>query len=170
MFVVAKSWATKTLTCLLWQIYKDGRLSQLDSLPQFETHSTILSKMHKNQVLGKEELTKFESSLQPHQQAIMGDGLTIMERGVVEHNLIAVSKIYQTIYVSELALVLGVTSEKAEKIAAAMIMEGALSGSIDQVEGLVEFETEETGNAAWDRSISSFCVELNRVTDTIRSQ
>lgn len=100
----------------------------------------------------------------------MGDGLTIMERGVVEHNMIAVSKIYQTIYVSELALVLGVTPEKAEKIAAAMIMEGSLSGSIDQVEGLVEFEPEETENAVWDRSISSFCVELNRVTDVIRSQ
>lgn len=155
---------------LLCKIYKDERLSQLDSLPQFETHSTILSKMYKHQVLGKEELKKFESSLQPHQQAIMGDGLSIMERGVVEHNMISVSKIYQSIYVSELALVLGVTSDKAEKIAAAMIMEGSLSGSIDQVEGLVEFEAEETANAAWDRSISSFCVELNRITDVIRSQ
>lgn len=155
---------------VLGHIYKDERLSQLDSLPQFETHSTILSKMYKHQVLGKEELKKFESSLQPHQQAIMGDGLSIMERGVVEHNMISVSKIYQSIYVSELALVLGVTSDKAEKIAAAMIMEGSLSGSIDQVEGLVEFEAEETANAAWDRSISSFCVELNRITDVIRSQ
>lgn len=126
--------------------------------------------MYKNQVLGKEELKKFESSLQPHQQAVMGDGLTIMERGVVEHNMIAVSKIYQSIYFSELALVLGVTSDKAERIAAAMVMEGSLSGSIDQVEGLVEFEVDETENAAWDRNISSFCVELNRITDIIRSQ
>lgn len=126
--------------------------------------------MYKNQVLGKEEMTKFEASLQPHQQAIMGDGLTIMERGVVEHNMIAVSKIYKSIYVSELALVLGVTSEKAEKIAAAMIMEGALAGSIDQVDGLVEFETEESPNSLWDKSISSFCVELNRITDNIRAQ
>ncbi len=126
--------------------------------------------MFKNQVLGKEELTKFEASLQPHQQAIMGDGLTIMERGVVEHNMIAVSKIYQSIYVSELALVLNVTSAKAEKIAAAMIMEGSLAGSIDQVEGLVEFEPQDSPNAVWDRSISNFCVELNRITDSIRSQ
>ena len=153
------------------KICKDERLSQLDSLPQFETHSTILTKMYKNQVLGKEELTKFEASLQPHQQAIMGDGLTIMERGVVEHNMIAVSKIYQSIYVQDLALVLGVTPHKAEKIAAAMIMEGSLAGSIDQVEGLVEFDiVEDSPNAMWDRSMASFCVELNRITDTIRSQ
>lgn len=126
--------------------------------------------MYKNQVLGKEELTKFESTLQPHQQAVMGDGLTIMERGVVEHNMIAVSKIYQTIYLSELALILGVSPDRAEKIAANMIMDGSLPGSIDQVLGLVEFETEETPNATWDKSISTFCVELNRITDAIQSR
>lgn len=124
--------------------------------------------MYKNQLLGKEELTKFEASLQPHQQATMGDGLTIMERGVVEHNMIAVSKIYQSIYVSELALALGVIPEKAEKIAATMIMDGSLSGSIDQVEGLVIFDRESSPGATWDRNISNFCVELNRITDAIQ--
>jgi COP9 signalosome complex subunit 4 len=152
------------------QIYKDGRLPQLDGIPQFETHSTILKKMYTNQILGKEELTKFESSLQPHQKAIMGDGLTIMERGVVEHNMIAVSKIYQSIYVSELANVLGVAEDKAEKIAAGMIMDGSLNGSIDQVDGLVEFQSDDSAHITWDKSISSFCVELNRVTDAIQSK
>lgn len=155
---------------VLGHIYKDERLFQLDSIPQFETHSTILSKMYKNQVLDKEELIKFEASLQPHQRAVMGDGLTIMERGVVEHNMIAVSKIYQSIYVSELALVLGVHEDKAEKIAASMIMEGSLPGSIDQVEGLVEFESEDNAQVTWDKAISNFCVELNRVTDALQSQ
>jgi COP9 signalosome complex subunit 4 len=126
--------------------------------------------MYKNQVLGKEELIKYESSLQLHQRAIMGDGLTIMERGVVEHNMIAVSKIYRSIYVSELALVLGVSAGKAEKIAASMIMEGSLAGSIDQVDGLVEFEPEDSANTMWDKSISNFCVELNRVTDAIQTK
>ena len=125
--------------------------------------------MYKNQILGKEELIKFEESLQPHQRAVMGDGLTIMERGVVEHNMIAVSKIYQTIYVSELAAVLGVNASKAEKIAASMIMEGSLAGSIDQVEGLVEFEPEDSAHNVWDKAISSFCVELNKVTDAIQA-
>lgn len=99
----------------------------------------------------------------------MGDGLTLMERGVVEHNMLAVSKIYQSIYVSELSLVLGVDASKAEKIAASMIMEGSLAGSIDQVEGLVEFQPEDSAHATWDKSISNFCVELNRVMDAIQS-
>jgi COP9 signalosome complex subunit 4 len=154
---------------VLGHIYKDPRLSQLDSIPQFETHSTILSKMYKNHLLGKDELVKFESSLQPHQKAVMGDGLTIMERGVVEHNMMAVSGIYQSIYISELALKLGVNHEKAEKIAASMIMDGSLEGSIDQVASILYFYSDDTPNASWDKAISSFCLELNHITDTIQS-
>jgi COP9 signalosome complex subunit 4 len=99
----------------------------------------------------------------------LGDGLTIMERGIVEHNMIAVSKIYESIYISELARAVGVTAAKAEKIAATMIMDGSLSGTIDQVEGLVVFDRETFPNATWDKNISAFCVELNRITDVIQS-
>ena len=124
--------------------------------------------MYKQQILQPEELKKFEASLQPHQKAVMGDGLTIMERGVMEHNMIAVSKIYQSIYVSELALVLGVSPHKAEKVAARMIMDESLTGSIDQVEGLLEFHSDDSAHMTWDKSISSFCEELNQVTDAIQ--
>ena len=125
--------------------------------------------MFKSQILGKEELVKFEASLQTHQKAIMGDGLTIMERGVLEANMLAVSRIYQSIYLNELAVKLGVSNEKAEKVAATMITEGSLEGSIDQVSNLVEFYTEETPDASWDRGISSFCMELNRVTESVQA-
>ena len=124
--------------------------------------------MYKQQILQPEELKKFEASLQPHQKAVMGDGLTIMERGVMEHNMIAVSKIYQSIYFSELALVLGVSAHKAEKVAASMIMDESLTGSIDQVEGLLEFHSDDSAHMAWDKSISSFCEGLNQVTDAIQ--
>lgn len=154
---------------ILQHLYKDSRLHQLDSISQFETHATILTKMFKSQILGKEELVKFEASLQTHQKAIMGDGLTIMERGVLEANMLAVSRIYQSIYLNELAVKLGVSNEKAEKVAATMITEGSLEGSIDQVSNLVEFYTEETPDAAWDRGISSFCMELNRVTESVQA-
>lgn len=83
--------------------------------------------------------------------------------------MLAVSGIYQSIYVGELALKLGVTHEKAEKLAAAMIMDGSLQGSIDQVSGLVEFYSELSPNTAWDKAITSFCMELNSVTDSIQS-
>ena len=123
-----------------------------------------------NHLLRKEELVKFEESLLPHQSAIMGDGLTIVERGVVEHNMIAVSILYRSIYVKELANILGVDERKAEKIASSMIMEGSLNGSIDQIEGLLEFHTDESQQNFWDGSITSFCIELNRVADAIKAE
>ena len=126
--------------------------------------------MYTHQVLRKEELVKFEETLADHQRAIMGDGLTIMERGVVEHNMIAVSSLYRSIYVETLANILGVDARKAEKIAASMIMEGSLHGSIDQMEGLLEFHTEESSQGYWDGSITSFCIELNRVADAIKAE
>jgi COP9 signalosome complex subunit 4 len=156
---------------VLGHIYKDVRLTQLDGIPQFETHRTILTKMYKCQILAKEELVRFESTLQPHQRAVMGDGLTIMERGVIEQNMLAVAGIYGSIYVNELALKLGVSDSMAEKLAAAMIVDGSLTGSIDEVAGLVEFHsTDETPNSTWDRAVSSFCMDLNRITDTIVAQ
>jgi len=155
---------------VLGLVFKDPRLHQLDAIPSFEAHSAILSKMYKHQVLRKEELTKFESSLATHQQAMMGDGLTIMERSVIEHNMIAVSKLYRSIYFTELGLVLGVSRNKAEKVAATMIMDGGLNGSIDQVDGLLNFEKEESPQAFRDKSITSFCGELNRISDMIQAE
>jgi PCI domain len=83
--------------------------------------------------------------------------------------MIAVSILYRTVYLEDLARILGVSTAKAEKIAATMIMDGSLKGSMDQADGLLEFEVEETPDVAWDRSIETFCVELNHVTDAIKA-
>jgi len=155
---------------ILGSVFKDERLSQLDAMPEFETHSAVLTKMYMNHVLRKEELLKFEDSLAPHQKAIMGDGLTIVERAVIEHNMVAVSKLYTSIYFSELGGILGVEAERAEKIAAKMIMDGSLLGSIDQVDSLLSFEGAESALLSWDEAITSFCVQLNRVTDAVRGE
>jgi COP9 signalosome complex subunit 4 len=154
---------------ILAHIYKDNRLDQLDSISGMESHSKILKKMYMHQILQPQELVQFEASLMDHQKAIMGDGLTIMERGVIEHNMVAVGNLYQAIYFTELARILGVSPEKAEMTAANMIMDGSLRGSIDQVEGLLEFEDEEEEDVVLDRAITGFCTELNNVTDAIKA-
>lgn len=154
---------------VLHNIAGDKRVGMLSEIPEFSTHANILHKMCTYQILRPNELKEFEESLAEHQKAVMGDGLTIMERGVVEHNMIAVSKLYETIYLSELAFILNVDNSKAEKIATSMIMEGALNGYIDQVDGILEFEANETPLERWDRSISNFCTELNAVTDAVKA-
>lgn len=154
-------------------VYKDERLQQLDSIPQFQSHSSVLTKMYLNRIVQKQELEQFESSLADHQKAIMADGLTIVERGVLEHNMVAVSHLYKSIYFSQLAELLGVVDcEKAEKVAAKMITDGLLSGSIDEMEGVLYFHPpakDESSLLRWDETITSFCVQLNKVTDAVRA-
>mmetsp|Transcript_20834 Transcript_20834/g.45151 ORF Transcript_20834/g.45151 Transcript_20834/m.45151 type:complete len:408 (-) Transcript_20834:180-1403(-) len=155
---------------VLGHIYQDARLARLDSLPEFQTHGAILRKMHRHMLLPPQELQQFEASLADHQKALMGDGLTIMERGVVEHNMIAVSQLYQSIYLQDLARILGVTVVRAESIAATMIVEGSLQGTLDQVEQLLILQGGGDNDAPednWDRSITGFCLELNRTVDAV---
>lgn len=161
---------------ILGLVFKDERLSQLDALTHFETHSAILTKMYMNQVIRHDaDLTTFENSLADHQRAVMSDKLTIIQRAIIEHNMVAVGHIYQTIYFDELGVLLDVSEERAETVAAKMIVDGSLEGgSIDQVEGMLVFDKMGSGRGggkglvAWDEAITSFCVQLNRVTDAIR--
>ncbi|KAL7498409.1 hypothetical protein ACHAWT_007346 [Skeletonema menzelii] len=158
---------------VLGLVYKDERLQQLDSIPEFQSHSSILTKMYLNRIVQKTELEQFESSLADHQKAIMADGLTIVERGVLEHNMVAVSHLYTSIYFSQLGELLGVIDgEKAEKVAAKMITDGSLSGSIDEMEGLLYFhpsDKDESSLLRWDETITAFCGQLNKVTDAVRA-
>jgi hypothetical protein len=57
-------------------LYKDERLNSLDQLPKYASHSTVLSKMLKEQILKQEELKTFESFLMPHQKAVFSSIFT----------------------------------------------------------------------------------------------
>ena len=117
------------------------------------------------------DLVQFEESLAEHQKAaLMSDGLTIMERALIEHNMVAIGQLYSTIYISALGQLLGVSSDRAENIASKMILDhGSLIGSIDQVDGILTFgELDRSELVAWDEAITSFCTQLNGVTDAAR--
>ena len=45
-------------------------MSHLDDLPAFASHSAILTKMYKEQILKYSELQAFEDSLMPHQKSV----------------------------------------------------------------------------------------------------
>ncbi len=62
-------------------------------LPAFN----ILEKMYLDRLIKKSELEEFESLLQPHQKATNADGSTILDHAVIEHNLLAASKLYNNI-------------------------------------------------------------------------
>ena len=151
---------------VLGLLYSDARLHQLDALPSMQTHATLVTKMYRAQVIRPEELVQFESSLAKHQQAIRGDGLSIIQHAVIEHNMVAVSRLYKSIYLKDLSKILG--GIPAEKMAATMIMDGSLHGEIDQVDGILHFTSgQEDDQDDWNRGIMSFCTELNKVVDRL---
>jgi len=56
---------------------------------------------------------------------------------------------------------LEISPGKAEKVAARMISEGRLKGSIDQIEGILQFEGDSEVLLTWDEKITSICFRVN---------
>ena len=72
------------------------------------------------------QVESFSQGLKSHQKAVTGDGTTVLEKAVVEHNLAAASRLYNNIYFAELGQLLGVTPAQAESVACRMIAEERL--------------------------------------------
>lgn len=121
---------------MLATLFKDERCQQLPAY-------SILEKMYLDRIIRRSELEEFEALLQPHQKAHTTDGLgsTILDRAVIEHNLLSASKLYNNITFEELGALLEIPPTKAEKIASQMITEGRMNGFIDQIDSIVHFES-----------------------------
>ncbi|THH01676.1 hypothetical protein EW026_g1066 [Hermanssonia centrifuga] len=141
---------------VLAALCRDERTSEL---PTFN----ILTKMFLDRILRSAEVHEFEGTLKPHQLAKIAlsssDQLasadddvndpsaskrtgpsTVLDRAVMEHNLLASSKIYNNITFRGLGALLDVTPGAAETMARRMIEQGRLKGTIDQVEKLIWFD------------------------------
>lgn len=112
-----------------------------------------------------DEVEAFGAALKPHQRALLPDGSTVLDRAAVQHNLLAASKLYRNVRLEDLGGLLGVPPARAEQVAADMIEEGRLKGSVDQVGGLVRFDDEEGPLEAWDARIKSVCARVNEVVE-----
>ncbi|KAL2644894.1 hypothetical protein R1flu_012481 [Riccia fluitans] len=145
---------------VLATLYKDERCSKLKIYP-------ILQKVYLERILRKPEVDAFSEELKPHQKARLQDNSTVLDRAMIEHNLLSASKLYTNISFEELGALLGIGPQKAEKIAAGMISEDRMRGSIDQVEGVIHFENDIEEQQQWDQQIVSICQALNDVLDTM---
>jgi len=122
--------------------------------------------MFLDHILRSAEVKEFEKSLKPHQLARIAissnDRLasaghdagadldpgastrtgpsTVLDRAVMEHNLLASSNIYNNITFQGLGALLDLTPGAAETMARKMIEQGRLRASIDQVDKLIWFE------------------------------
>nr|KJB14521.1 hypothetical protein B456_002G128900 [Gossypium raimondii] len=145
---------------VLATLYKDERCSKLKIYP-------ILQKVYLERILRKPEIDAFAEELKPHEKAVLPDNFTVLDRAMVEHNLLSASKLYTNISFDELGTLLGIPPHKAEKIASRMIYEDRMRGSIDQVEAVIHFEDETEELQQWDQQIVGVCQALNDILDSM---
>jgi COP9 signalosome complex subunit 4 len=153
---------------LLASLYRDERTAELPTY-------NILSKMFLDHILRPAEVKDFEGTLKQHQLAkiaissndrlasagqdeLLDNALepatgtrtgpsTVLDRAVMEHNLLASSRIYNNITFRGLGALLDLTPGAAETMARKMIEQGRLRGSIDQVDKLIWFEGRQEDDA-----------------------
>lgn len=142
---------------------KDERIRSVE-------HYDILHKMFMERLIRGTEVHKFEESLLPHQKAMLPDGQTVLEKAVLQHNVLAASRVYKNMRLQDLGLLLEVTPERAEKIAAKMIAEQRLDGYIDQKTGIIHFEGGDENLQQWDRHIRNVCNQVNNVLVKVKEQ
>lgn len=148
---------------VLATLYKDERCSKLKIYP-------ILQKVYLERILRKPEIDAFAEELKAHQKALLPDNFTVLDRAMIEHNLLSASKLYTNISFEELGALLGIDPQKAEKIAARMICEDRMMGSIDQVESIIHFEDDTEELQQWDQQIVGLCQALNDILDSMSSK
>ncbi|KAI5452255.1 hypothetical protein NCC49_000819 [Naganishia albida] len=141
---------------VLANLYRDERTTT--ALPAYS--SSILRKMFLDQILRVNEVKEFEGQLQEHQLAKIpldrrlvvldeegGVKLVgrkgpenVLDKAVMEHNILACTKVYDNIKFDGLGALLDLTPYAAEAMARTMIEQGRLRAWIDQVERTIFFE------------------------------
>ncbi|KAI1369545.1 hypothetical protein F5Y08DRAFT_96689 [Xylaria arbuscula] len=160
----------------LARICNDERAVNLDDFG-------LLQKMFLNQLIPAHEVEKFAKGLAPHQLALTSDGSTVLAKAVVEHNLLAASRVYLNISFDALGELLGLDANRAEDTTAKMIEQGRLVGRIDQIEQYIYFERREasgekgSGRAEvtvgkemrqWDANVQGVSEEVENITNALQ--
>ncbi|EAU32002.1 hypothetical protein ATEG_07740 [Aspergillus terreus NIH2624] len=155
---------------ILATLYKDDRATSVDEF-------AILEKMFLDRLLTPAEVAAFAERLAPHQLAQTADGTTVLDKAVVEHNLVAASKLYENITTDALAAILGLegsgdltAGEKAEAYAARMVEQGRLNGTIDQIDGVIVFASNTAARRhirQWDAGVQGLAEDVERVATSI---
>ena len=117
----------------LAKLFKDEKSAQLDEF-------SILEKVFLDRLISPPEVTKFANKLAPHQLARTADGSTVLSKAIIEHNLLAASRLYSNVRIDELSTLIGLEASKVEEYSARMLEQGRLDGLIDQIDGIIIFE------------------------------
>ena len=105
----------------------------------------ILDKIFMARVVKRPDVRGFEESLKPHQKTVSQEGYSVLDKALIEHNIEVISKIYKNISFEELGRFLEIDPNQAENIIAQMVSEKRIYASLDQMNRMIEFESEGSG-------------------------
>ena len=117
----------------------------------------LLSKMFVGEVIRKEHVVEFKKKLEDYQNIVMGDGYSVLDKALIEHNIVVISRIYMNIRFAELGNFLGIQKDQAEEFVASMVSEGRIQAVLDQQDELVEFEEEGRQQQTFNEQIRVAC-------------
>ena len=98
----------------------------------------------------------------------MGDGYTVLEKSLIEHNILVISRIYMNIRFEEIGKFLGINAEQAEDIIATMVEQGRIQAVLDQGNELVEFEEEGRQQSTFNDQIREACEQIDSLSKDIQ--
>jgi COP9 signalosome complex subunit 4 len=140
-------------------LYKDERCRQQCDPVIFGLLERVLT----DRLLEQLVVEQFRGYLSPHHLATLADGqTTVLDRSIMEHNIMAISKLYRNIGFSSLARLLGPTvgADKAE---------GRVRGYLDQSDGFVYFE-HPSPLERWNDRVVDCCAQLDHIIHLIKQQ
>ncbi|TIB05187.1 hypothetical protein E3P96_01350 [Wallemia ichthyophaga] len=130
---------------ILASLYRDERSRSTQ-------HHIILEKVFLERILSADDIASFAEHLSAHQiaqisythnnvdeQGAKHTPTNVLERAMIEHNLLAASKIFDNITFTRLGALLNLSSYGAETIASTMIVQSRLEAYIDQVDAVIVF-------------------------------
>eukprot|EP00397_Hematodinium_sp_SG-2012_P047834 GEMP01054553.1.p1 GENE.GEMP01054553.1~~GEMP01054553.1.p1 ORF type:complete len:391 (+),score=90.13 GEMP01054553.1:301-1473(+) len=145
---------------LLALLCKDERIERC-------VHYAVLRKMFMERFIAGDEVVSLEASLMEHQKAQLVDG-TVLQRALLEHNVLAACKIYKNMFLDDLGRYLGVPVVQAERISTKMISENRLDALVDQRAAAIHFHPRDVeASDQWNIHIQKICSHINDVLDEI---
>ena len=127
----------------------------------------VLSKMFNGEIVKPEHVNEFRSSLDTHQNVKGVDGYTVLEKALIEHNIVVISGIYMNITFNELGNFLGIRPNQAEDFVAKMVAEKGIEAVLDQENELVEFEEESKQLPTYNAQINVACDDVEGLMQDI---
>lgn len=102
---------------------------------------------------------KIQDHLEDYQNRIAKATDTLVHDAVLQHNLVAASKVFKTIHFTTLSLIVGTTTVKVIDVACGMIKDRRLDAQLNDKTGSICFAHPDLqdGEAAWSRQIYSLC-------------